>query len=98
MSRPIEEGCRAVIVNSVCGNDGKEVRVIKLVDCVLFSGVGLSNKWVIDLYLLNEEGETNNTIGEHQLKRIDYDGDSVEKLEGFNLSDIWIPNRTGVEA
>ncbi len=72
MSKQIEEGCRAIIVNSTAGNDGVIVTVVKETfkyDC---------KAWSIDKKLKSATGHYDNDISDDQLKRIDdYDGNKT---------------------
>jgi len=74
MSRPIEEGCRCVIVNSVAGNNGTEIRIIKKLDMARYQGIsGNIQEWLMDRSVINKDGISDDICGEHQLKRIDDD-------------------------
>jgi len=81
MSKPIEAGCRAVIVNSIAGNDGIIVTVGEFIGEI--NGAFGARQWAIDKKLRGvgrvsgEERGYQSHISEHQLRRID---DNEEKL------------------
>ena len=92
MSKPIEEGCRAVIVNSKAGNNGIKVGVLKYFGKAS-TYRGLDDAWEIDTTL---QGVVlaDCVVPEYQLQRIDdYDGD--EKTSWEEMKDIWTPEKVG---
>jgi hypothetical protein len=97
MSKPIEPGCKAVIVNSDAGNDGIVVTVGKFAGKI--NGWDGDDRWYIDKYVSGLLGGKLNAVREHQLKRIDdYDGD--EKTTWDSMKDdagniIWTPDTVG---
>ena len=85
MTRPIEVGCRAEIVNSFAGNDGMRVRVLDYVGTV--NGFNYKNRWRISSYVVTTAGDLANHMGELQLRRIDDD------LEVGSWDDcVWVPD------
>lgn len=94
--KPIEPGCRAVIVNSLAGNQGLVVTVIKHIaqsDC----GVGFHHgeqgeRWEIDIMIASSLGLRINHVGENQLQRIDdYDGNDVISWDDKRC--VWQPEK-----
>ena len=94
MSKPIEEGCRAVVVNSIAGNDGTEVTVLEyLGDVKVVKG---NKVWRIDKKLKivgsksGDDRGISGLIDERQLRRIDDNDEqlstweAVESVCGFN--------------
>ena len=77
--KPIEAGCRAIIINSKCNNDGKSVDVIKL-DGELTEAVG-EPIWTMRQAVLDVAGGYGTRIRETQLMRIDSDADDTAKFE-----------------
>ena len=98
MSKPIEPGCRAVIINSICGNDGIIVNVIASCGISYFSGGGMSGiheGWRIDKYLKRPSGSSRNEVAANQLQRIDdYDGNDVISWEDERC--VWQPEKVAV--
>jgi hypothetical protein len=91
MSKPIEEGCRAVIVNSVAGNNGVIVTVGKFVGEVL--GWEGCKRWEIDKNLPAAHGSIATTMQEHQLERIDDEGEQLSSWESVEKTIGFVPNR-----
>lgn len=98
----IEPGCRAVIVNSMAGNDGKIVTVLGVAGEPGFEGVDKARRygtrWRIDLKIRSagiSSGEFRGLIdhiGEGQLQRIN-DDDSRKVVSWEALKDIWVPEK-----
>ena len=88
MSKPIEEGCRAVIVNSEAGNNGTVVSVLKSLGEHNYGGGEMHHTWEVDIVLIGK-ATIDNRVPEFQLKRIDYDGDETTTWEA--MKDIWTP-------
>ena len=94
MSKPIEEGCRAIIVNSKAGNNGIEVTVGKLIGKVPKYGdqpVWATDKLLKKVYRLNgKSAPSEHCIAEKNLRRIDDNNEelstweAVESICGFN--------------
>ena len=94
MSKPIESGCMAVIVNSTAGNDGIIVTVGKFVG--IEDGCSGRNRWAIDKKVRSVGVKTKTfkgyikSVDEHQLRRIDDNNEklstweAVESICGFN--------------
>ena len=81
--KPIEEGCRAVIVGSLAGNNGIEVTIGKFLGYIK----GWDDRWETDKILNGTRNDKNNSIRESQVRRIDnYDGNT--KVE---WSELWQP-------
>jgi hypothetical protein len=94
MSKPIEPGCKARIVNNIFpGNNGKIVTVIKPVEdgkdcCTIRHG----QRWEINIFVRSKFGPMINHQGEKQLQRVDeYDGN--EKISWKAMKDIWQPQK-----
>jgi len=86
----IERGCIAIIVNSYCGNNGLRVTVGNFIG--KSPQLILGNVWEIDRLIPSTNGWVSMEIPEHNLRRIDYDGD--EKISWEELKQIWQPNKT----
>ena len=92
----IEPGCRAVIVNSRAGKDGKIVTVGENLGWPIINGdqregsKHFGDRWEIDIPIKSIKGAVYNHVGEKQLKRIDDDSRQVTSWE--SLKDIFIPN------
>ena len=93
MSKPIKEGCRVVIVNTISGkNDGVEVTVGKRLGAILFKLSGRCEAWKIDKALGTVQGPMSSVIPEYMLRRIDDNDEelstweAVESICGFNLA------------
>lgn len=68
--KPIEEGCRAVIVKSRAGNEGTVVTVLRYIGKI--DGWGGDDRWEIDTPLKNTLGaQPECHVRECCLKRID---------------------------
>jgi hypothetical protein len=91
--KPIEEGCKAVIVNSAAGNDGIVVTVGKFIGDKKEWVYG--SHWEIDKTITSRRGQRINFIAEAQLRRIDDEDtttwEHVAETIGF------IPNKRLVE-
>ncbi len=91
--KPIEAGCRAVIVNSWAGNDGLVVTVICRVEDNK-DGIDIINatgkRWEIDIYVPTNFAGKINHLGESQLRRI-YEYDGNEKISWADMRGIWQP-------
>ncbi len=94
----IEAGCRAVIVNSVAGNDGILVTVIGAApDNDLM--VDARNRWYVDKKIKSivlETGETfpsSCTIAEVKLQRIDDDQQKLGSWYQIEADCGYFPNR-----
>ena len=85
----IEAGCKAVIVNSIAGNDGVVVGVVAWIGVVDTITTRLGDIWEIDTELPNGNGRKVTHAAEQQLKRIDDDSRQVVSWE--ELANIWIP-------
>ena len=92
MAKPIEKGCRAVVVNSRVGNNGIVVTVIgKAPDDHTFRPSERHNIWYVDKKLKGHATDNYN-CPEYYLKRIDdYDGDEKSSWEA--MKDIWTPEQ-----
>jgi len=86
----IERGCKAIIINSRCGNDGIIVTVGNYIG--KSEKLVLGDVWEIDKLIPSTNGWVSMEIPEENLKRIDYDGD--EKTSWVELKRIWQPNKT----
>ena len=95
MNKPIEAGCRAVIVNSIAGNNGVVVKVLEDAGVSHFFGGGIDGyytSWIVDKYLPSIDGDMGNEVPENQLRRIDdYDGNDIVSWD--DMKDIWQPER-----
>lgn len=97
--KPIEEGCKAVIVNSRGGNNGKIVNVGKFIGDPKISGYispeQSRSHWEISPPLPSVSGSIGNTVSEYLLLRIDDEDtttwEHVAETIGF------IPNKQTVE-
>jgi hypothetical protein len=91
--KPIEEGCRAVIVGSAAGNDGIIVTIGKYIGHV--NGWVEDNYWEIDKAINSKHGTKHDFCGEKKLRRIDDEDtttwEHVAETIGF------IPNKQTVE-
>jgi hypothetical protein len=98
--KPIEAGCKARVVKSHNGHEGKIVTVIKS----LGSGVdGVSqrygDRWKVNGVFPTNDGKQIDHFGECQLERIDYDGNEKTEWESIKTDDgvnIWTPERVAV--
>ena len=96
MNNKIEEGCRAIIVNSEAGNNGIVVTVGKKRGASKIDyGNGRYSKenytvWFMSEILENTSGEFGDFIFEYQLQRLPYDGN--EKTTWEAMKDVWTPN------
>ncbi len=98
----IEPGCRAVIVNSTAGNNGKVVTVLGIAGEPGLDGVDIYAKhgvrWRIDRLINVVSVETGKNkpsvdhIGENKLQRIN-DDDSRKVVSWEALKDIWVPEK-----
>ena len=96
MNKPIEAGCRAVIVNSDGGNNGVVVTVLEKAGVYIF--IGPDNKtrccvgWIINKSLTSWGGNVGTLVPEFQLQRIDdYDGNDIVSWD--DMKNIWQPER-----
>jgi len=99
MSKPIEPGCLAEIVNSFPENNGRRVLVLRK---SIGHGLIVKNPldadiWEVDTpiaarrgYGLSETAQYMNLIPERYLRRIDNDGEQASTWDA--LADIWQPN------
>lgn len=98
MSKKIEPGCRAVIVNSQAGNDGIEVVVFSYIgDVNTVNGLRFDQgrRWNIDKIVPTDRGNMISHIAEMHLKRIDdYDGN--KKASWDDACNVWTPNQLTV--
>ena len=81
--KPIVKGCKAIIIHSQYGNDGKEVTVGECVGEIKFVDQVAKDKiiaWWIRPELPTNHGKRTNRIPEYQLMRID-GFDPSEELE-----------------
>jgi hypothetical protein len=90
--KPIENGCKARIVNSAIGNNGVVVTVVECIGNVHGFTESAGPRWRIDTDVLTSGGGMTNHMGECQLQRIDYDGNEKSSWEA--LKDIWQPEAT----
>ena len=99
MNKPIEAGCRAVIINSMAGNDGIMVTVLYKVaeNSKHVNNLGrYGDNWAIDRVINTNFGMKVKQIGEKQLQRID-DEEKDEELPANtvisweDMKDIWTP-------
>lgn len=90
----IEDGCRAVIINSRCGNDGLVVTVGHYIGAS--PRLAEPDVWEIDRLIPSTNGWMSMEIPEENLKRIDYDGD--EKTTWVELQRIWRPSKITEDA
>ena len=93
MSKPIEPGCKAVIVNSRAGNNGLVVRVIRYIGDV--PGFGHTSRWEISEYLKTDQHHYVNHAGEACLRRIDDDNDVIS---WDDKRSVWKPDELKVGA
>jgi len=85
----IVNGCKAVIINSHCGNNGLEVTVGNYIG--KSNNLVLPDVWEIDRAIPSTNGWVSMEIPEKNLRRIDYDGD--KKSTWYELRNIWQPNK-----
>lgn len=92
MAKPIEPGCRAVIVNSHMGDNGTIVTVIKYAGPAGFNNWVKDSGpvWIIDTPSRNLLGESYE-IAELFLQRIDDEDDSRDISSWDKLIDIYQP-------
>ena len=93
MSKAITEGCRAVIVNSVAGNNG----VIVIIG-LRFNGFhnfcpSEGDRWMINKSLPTFLGLKTNHMGENLLQRID-DGEQLGSWEELEQLTKWNPHKS----
>ena len=69
MNNELDEGCRAVIINSEAGNNGIHVIVGKYIGEVY--GWRGKRRWAIDTSVISTHGDYATHMQEHQLRRID---------------------------
>lgn len=92
----IQSGCKARIINSRVGNNGRIVTVIRKIGHVAGFTKRHGGRWEVDIELKVSDGYCCNHVGELQLERIDnYDGNKVVSWE--SLQDIWVPEAECVE-
>jgi hypothetical protein len=95
--KPIEEGCRAVIVNSTAGNDGIIVTVgafIGDVECEIPGKWFAENRWNIDKELTSFDGLIKYShISERCLRRIDDNNEELSSWEAVEKTIGFVPNR-----
>ena len=95
MSKPIQKGCRAVIVNSVNGNNGMIVTVGNFIG-VVEEEDGMcfgKDRWEVSPSVKQvRNNRLVNHIQEIRLERIDdYDGDELTSWK--ELEHIWTPEK-----
>lgn len=84
--KPIEEGCLAMIIRSVAGNDGKIVRVGKFVgEAPLSAWLRGNDNWEVDPPITASHGFVVSYVRECQLMRIDSDEESNEQFEAEEI-------------
>ena len=94
MSRPIEPGCRAVVVNSSEANNGRIVIVMEYLGAL--EDWRHRDMWRVDKKMIWKRGVLgeighDNLISGSKLKRIDdYDGNQSSTWEA--MKDIWSPD------
>lgn len=89
--KPIQNGCKARIVNSAAGNNGVVVTVIERIGDVEGFTTEVGPRWRVDKTLDTIHGTAGaDHAGENQLQRIDYDGNEKSSWEA--LKDIWQPS------
>lgn len=77
-AKPIEEGCRALIIKSKCGNEWKEVDVVKYLGKVpMFGG---DDRWELKQQIKTRSGYATNTHRGSWMVRID-DDDIQKQIE-----------------
>jgi len=86
----IERGCKAVIINSHCGNNGLIVTVGDYIGSS--AELVLGDVWEIDRLIPSTNGWVSMEIPQKNLCRLDYDGD--QKTSWVELKRIWQPNKT----
>ena len=88
MSKAIERGCRAEIINSVAGNNGTIVTVGDYIGDV--NGYFYGDNWCVNKPMKNHiNNDTCYFAPAYALRRIDYDGD--EKSSWEEMKEIWNP-------
>jgi hypothetical protein len=88
--KPIENGCKARIINSNYGHNGVVVTVICCIGDVEEFTRKHGPRWRTDTGFLTNKGTMVDHMGEIQLQRIDYDGNEKSSWEA--LKDIWQPD------
>ena len=98
MNKPIEAGCRAVIVNASKRNNGIIVNVVDVFgppgEDMTFPRLGV--RWEIKEIIVHTNGmgwsRALNHIGEYNLQRIDdYDGNDI--VSWGDMKEVWQPER-----
>ena len=80
MNKQIEPGCRARIVNSQAGNDGKIVTVLECVGDLVGFKTRFGPRWRMDTQVLTTRGGDTDHMGEGQLQRIDDDEEQEKQV------------------
>jgi hypothetical protein len=94
MSKPIEEGCRAVVVNSKADNNGVIVHVGEFIgDDDSFGFPHNKRHWSIDREIMSTDGSIGSSIPECLLKRIDDDNEELSSWEAVEKTIGFVPNR-----
>ena len=79
--KPIEKGCRAVIIKSMAGNEWKEVTVGDCIGVLINYSVP-EPRWEISPSLISNTGDLINHMYESWLMRIDgYDQEETREME-----------------
>lgn len=91
--KPIEEGCRAVIVSSIIpSNNGKIVEIGKFIGGENGNNFVGDDWWETDIGILTTHNRYINRVRECRLQRIDdYDGNETTSWEELKV--IWSPPR-----
>ena len=91
MSKPIEAGCRAVVVDSMAGHSGNILRVLGVAGPAGLDGCDVigefGQRWRVDAIVPTNIGDYVNHFGEYQLKRLDDD----EPGNWDDIKDIFTP-------
>ena len=96
MSKPIEPGCRARIIDDLTENENVIVEVIKTKGICNFSSVGGESfrevGWIISPPVMGDSGKPASVVREGQLQRIDdYDGNDVISWDDKRC--VWQPEK-----
>lgn len=95
MSKPIEVGCRAEIINSI--HPERNGTIVT----VFFYGFEHEGKptWIIDQDFPNEDGKMSDRVYEYMLRRIDDDDLNKELCVGWeDMEDLFIPDALKVKS